>query len=52
MTIFPDIISNFLNQSMIKKSQSIVNYNVVNIRDFADPPQFQVDDSPFGGGEG
>ena len=52
MTIFPDIISNFLNQSMIKKSQNIINYNIINIRDFADPPQFQVDDSPFGGGEG
>ena len=52
MTIFPDIISNFLNQSMIKKSQSIVNYNLINIRDFADPPHFKVDDNPFGGGEG
>ena len=37
---------------MIKKSQNIINYNVVNIRDFADTPHFKVDDSPFGGGDG
>ena len=52
MTIFPDIINNFINQSMIKKSQNMVNYNIINIRDFADPPHFQVDDNPFGGGDG
>ena len=52
MTIFPDIINNFINHSMIKKSQNVINYNIVNIRDFADPPHFQVDDNPFGGGEG
>ena len=52
MTIFPDIIDNFIGHSMIKKSQSMVNYKIVNIRDFADPPHFQVDDNPFGGGDG
>jgi len=52
MTIFPDIINNFINQSMVKKSQSLINYNVINIRDFAEPPHFQVDDNPFGGGDG
>ncbi len=52
MTIFPDVINNFINHSMIKKSQSMINYKIINIRDFADPPHFKVDDSPFGGGDG
>ena len=52
MTIFPDIINTFINQSIIKRSQDIVNYKIINIRDFADSPHFKVDDAPFGGGNG
>ena len=52
MTIFPDIINTFINQSIIKRSQDIVNYKIINIRDFSDPPHFKVDDAPFGGGNG
>ena len=54
MTIFPDIINNFINQSIIKRSQdkNIVKYNIENIRDFADAPQYKTDDRPFGGGNG
>lgn len=54
MTIFPDIIENFISQSIIKRSQDkkIVKYNIKNIRDFANPPHHKTDDYPFGGGEG
>ena len=54
MTIFPDIIENFINQSIIKRSQEkdLVKYDINNIRDFADPPHYKTDDYPFGGGEG
>ena len=52
MTIFPDIINAFINQSIIKRSQNMVNYKIINIREFADPPHFKVDDAPFGGGNG
>ena len=54
MTIFPDIIENFINQSIIKRSQdkNLVEYNIKNIRDFANPPHYKTDDYPFGGGEG
>ena len=52
MTIFPDIINAFINQSIIKRSQDMVNYKIINIREFADPPHFKVDDAPFGGGNG
>ena len=52
MTIFPELVNTFINQSIIKKSQDLINYRIVNIRDFADPPHFKVDDTPFGGGDG
>ena len=54
MTIFPDIINAFINQSIIKRSQDkkIVKYNIKNIRDFANPPHYKTDDYPFGGGDG
>ena len=54
MTIFPDIIENFINQSIIKRSQdkNLVEYDIKNIRDFANPPHYKTDDYPFGGGEG
>ena len=52
MTIFPELVNTFINQSIIKKSQDLINYRIVNIRDFADSPHFKVDDTPFGGGDG
>jgi tRNA (guanine37-N1)-methyltransferase len=40
MTIFPNIIESFINESIIKRSQDkrLVKYNIKNIRDFADSP--------------
>ena len=54
MTIFPDIIENFIGQSIIKRShdKNLVKYSIKNIRDFADSPHYKTDDYPFGGGEG
>ena len=52
MTIFPELINSFINHSIIKRSQSLVNYQIINIRDYSDPPHFKVDDIPFGGGSG
>ena len=54
MTIFPDIINAFINQSIIKRSQdkNLVRCNIQNIRDFADSPHYKTDDYPFGGGDG
>ena len=54
MTIFPEIINSFINQSIIKRSQdkNLVKYDVKNIRDFADSPHYKTDDYPFGGGNG
>ena len=54
MTIFPEIIENFISQSIIKRShdKNLVKYNIQNIRDFADSPHYKTDDYPFGGGDG
>ncbi|MAV63887.1 MAG: tRNA (guanosine(37)-N1)-methyltransferase TrmD [Candidatus Marinimicrobia bacterium] len=54
MTIFPEVVGSFINQSIIKRSKDkkIVEYKIQDIRDFADPPHFKTDDYPFGGGEG
>jgi tRNA (guanine37-N1)-methyltransferase len=54
LTIFPEIFSSFLATSLIAKAQekNLVKIEAINIRDFADPPHFSVDDTPYGGGAG
>lgn len=54
LTIFPEIFENFLKSSLIGKaiSKDLLEVKVINIRDFADPPHFKVDDAPYGGGPG
>ena len=43
-----------LNTSMMLKAQkeNIVEFNVINLRDFGLGPRQQVDDTPYGGGDG
>lgn len=54
LTIFPEIFSGFISSSIISKAleKRLIEINLCNIRDFASPPHFQVDDSPYGGGAG
>lgn len=54
LTIFPALFDGFLNSSLIKKAQerSLLEVTLINIRDFSDPPHYQVDDIPYGGGAG
>ena len=54
LTIFPEIFTNFFQTSIIGKAQErgLLSCNTVNIRDFADPPHYKVDDTPYGGGPG
>jgi len=51
LTIFPEIINNFFESSIIKRAcdKGIVEVNAVNIRDFANDKHNRVDDYPFGG---
>lgn len=51
LTIFPEMIDNFLGSSIIKRAcdKGTVEVNAVNIRDFAQDKHNRVDDYPFGG---
>ena len=54
ITLFPEMFEGVLNASMLRKAQQkkLVNYQLINLRDFGIGPRKQVDDTPYGGGDG
>ncbi len=54
ITLFPDMFAGVLASSMLWKAQDrgIVSYEMINLRDFGLGPRKQVDDTPYGGGDG
>ena len=54
ITLFPEMFAGVLGQSMLWKAQDrgIVQYEFINLRDFGLGPRKQVDDTPYGGGDG
>jgi tRNA (guanine37-N1)-methyltransferase len=54
LTLFPEMFSSFLGESMIKNAidGGIVQVELVNVRDFATDRHRTADDYPFGGGPG
>ncbi|MCY1575422.1 tRNA (guanosine(37)-N1)-methyltransferase TrmD [Staphylococcus pettenkoferi] len=54
LTLFPEMFEGVLNHSILKRAQDkgMLNVNTVNFRDFAENKHNQVDDYPFGGGQG
>ena len=54
LTIFPSIISGFLSEGLIAKArkENLIDVGIWDLRDYAEPPDYQVDDRPFGGGPG
>lgn len=54
LTLFPDIISNYVNSSMMKKAQerNLISCNIHDIRKFAVDDYGHVDDTLYGGGSG
>ena len=54
MTLFPDMISNGLNTSIIGKAidRNLLSINAIDIRDFTKDKHNHVDDYPYGGGAG
>ena len=54
MTLFPDSMSRVLGESIIGRAEKkgAVEINCVQIRDFTENRQMQVDDYPYGGGWG
>src|SRR6185312_8980693 len=54
ITLFPEMFDGVLNSSMLWKAQKqgLVEYKLINLRDFGIGPRKQVDDTPYGGGDG
>jgi len=54
ITLFPKMFEGVLSSSMLWKAsdKSIVSYELINLRDFGLGPRKQVDDTPYGGGDG
>jgi tRNA (guanine37-N1)-methyltransferase len=52
--LFPEMFENVLNTSMLWKAQekNLVEYKLINLRNFGLGPRKQVDDTPYGGGDG
>jgi len=54
LTLFPNMFDGFLNESIIKRAveKEKVEINIINFRDYSKRNNNQVDDTPYGGGEG
>jgi tRNA (guanine37-N1)-methyltransferase len=54
LTLFPEMYDGVLNSSILKraKDKGIVNYNLINFRDYSNDKHNKVDDYPYGGGAG
>lgn len=54
ITLFPDMFEGVLNTSMLwkAKDRGIVDYSFINLREYGLGPRKQVDDTPYGGGDG
>jgi tRNA (guanine37-N1)-methyltransferase len=54
ITVQPDLLNGPLNHSILKraKEKKLVNFNVINLRDYAINKHGQVDDYQYGGGAG
>lgn len=53
-TLFPNLFTSPLQESIIRKAadKGLVQFNIVNIRDFAEDIHRTCDDNPYGGGPG
>lgn len=54
ITLFPEMFTGVLGNSMLWKAQdrAIAEYTFINLREFGLGPRRQVDDTPYGGGDG
>lgn len=54
ITLFPEMFEGVFGTSMLWKAQDrgLVSYEYINLREFGLGPRRQVDDTPYGGGDG
>lgn len=54
ITLFPEAVEPYLKASMLWKAsdRGLVEFSLINLRDFGIGPRKTVDDTPYGGGDG
>lgn len=54
ITLFPEVVEPYLKASMMWKASKnkVVSFELINLREFGLGPRKQVDDTPYGGGDG
>jgi tRNA (guanine37-N1)-methyltransferase len=54
LTLFPDTVRCFIRESIVKRAgeKGVVEFSIVDIRDYSTDKHRKVDDYPFGGGTG
>ena len=54
ITIFPDLINNFLKYGLVNRAieKKIIEINTIYLRDFSDDSNLRIDDNTYGGGPG
>lgn len=54
LTLFPNMFDGMFSESILKRAQekNLLSFHLINFRDFAFDKHKQVDDTPFGGGDG
>lgn len=54
VTIFPDLLSHFLSETIIARAiqKNLISVNIIDIRNYTNDKHRTVDDSPYGGGAG
>lgn len=54
LTIHPRILRAFAQEGLLKRAQeqNLITLDLIDLRRFADPPHYRVDDRPYGGGAG
>lgn len=54
ITLFPDMLEGYFATSMMRKATELgaAEFHFLNLRDYGTGPRQQVDDMPFGGGDG
>jgi tRNA (guanine37-N1)-methyltransferase len=54
LSALPDLVEAYAREALLGRAQkqSLIQVAAVPLRKFSDPPHFQIDDQPFGGGPG
>ena len=54
VSLFPELVEGFSSLALIHRAQKerLISVEALQLRDFAEPPHYRVDEKPYGGGPG